>query len=123
MLEVKKCMMVKAFHLMGLSNDGVTYLTKDNKDDFIIQMLILEKLGYDDGAIQYEMPNDEYNRQLLSKARALFSFVDGVFGIGWNRDLTDGNNKIQFYKMPKIQKKKHNQFFTPARGAWSVDET
>ena len=72
-------------------------------------MLVLEKITEHDGALEYLMPDDDYNKNVLNRARALFSFVDGVVGIGWCRDGTNETNKIQFYKMPKLSRKKNIQ--------------
>lgn len=96
-LEVIKCMMVKNFNLIGLSNDGVMHLTKDHHDEFILQMLIIEKKSALPDCIEYEMPNDEYNKNLLTIAKSLFSFVDGVVGIGFSSDQSKEINKIQYY--------------------------
>lgn len=106
-LEVEKSMIIKDFHLMGLSNEGVTYLTRDNSDGFVIQMLIVEKNDRNQiDAIQYDLPSDFFNVDLLCKAQFLFSFIDGIVGIGWNKDKSKEINKIQFYQLPKLVNKK-----------------
>ena len=87
-------MVIKDFHLIGLSHDGITYLTKEIHDEFIIQMLCIEKDRFPNDGISSELPNDEYNKNLLGKAKSLFSFVNGVFGIGFNWDKSKEINKI-----------------------------
>jgi hypothetical protein len=62
-------MVIKDFHLIGLSFDGIMYLTKDIHDEFIIQMLCVEKDRIPNDVVYFELPNDDYHKNLLGKAK------------------------------------------------------
>ena len=117
-LEVTKCMTVKDLNLMSLNDDGVVYLTKDNQDGaYVIQFLKLEENQEMNKDIFFELPDLEDTYKYLKTACVLYSFVDGIIGIGWiqgNQQVKQNRenrqpNRFRFFKMPKKSKNKKGQ--------------
>ncbi len=106
-------MTVKDLNLMSLNDEGVVYLTKDNQDgNYVIQFLKLELNQEMNKDIFFELPDQQDTYKYLKTACVLYSFVDGVIGIGWIQGQVKQTrenrqpNRFRFFKMPRKNKNK-----------------